>query len=90
MSLFSKLFGGSSTQPEPPADTHKGFTIHPDPQPTNGGFCLAARIEKDVDGTRKIHHMLRADTIADRDEAAAYSIHKAKALIDEQGDRIFG
>ena len=34
--------------------------------------------------------MIRADQIADAEEAEAFSIRKAKQLIDEQGDALFG
>jgi hypothetical protein len=34
--------------------------------------------------------MIRADTFEDEDSAAAASLGKARQMIDEQGDRIFG
>lgn len=89
MSLLSKLFGGGGDTPETPPEIHDGFTIYPTPQSTTGGYRLAARIEKHIDGEPKVFHMLRADTIGDLAEAEAFSIRKAKALIDEQGERIF-
>ena len=88
MSLFSKLFGGGKPAKEP--ELYKEFRIFPDPQSGSGGYRLAARIEKEVGGETKTHQMIRADQIQDAEEAEAFSIRKAKQLIDEQGERLFG
>ena len=87
MSLFSKLFGGKGA-PEPQSEDYKGFRITPTPQQASGGFRLSARIEKEIDGTMKSHDLLRADLVQSREEAEAYSIRKAKQVIDEQGDAL--
>ena len=88
MSLFSKLFGGGKAAKEP--EVYKDFRIFPEPQSSSGGFRIAARIEKEVGGETKVHQLLRADTVQSAEEAEAFSIRKAKQLIDEQGERIFG
>lgn len=90
MSLFSRLFGGGAAKAEPSAEEYEGYRIFPDPIREAGGFRVAARIEKDLDGQTRSHRMVRADTIQDPDEAKAFSLRKAKQVIDEQGDRIFG
>lgn len=87
MSLFSKLFG-SKGAPEPQTEDYKGFRITPTPQQASGGFRLAARIEKEIDGTMRSHDLLRADLVQSREEAEAYAIRKAKQVIDEQGDAL--
>jgi hypothetical protein len=89
MSLFSRLFGGSG-KPETQPEVYKEFRIFPEPQSDSGGYRLAARIEKEVGGETKVHHLLRADQIQSLDEAEAFSIRKAKQVIDEQGERLFG
>ncbi|MBF9051469.1 hypothetical protein GTA62_17450 [Roseobacter sp. HKCCD9010] len=89
MSLLSKLFGGGAKPQEDP-EVYKDFRIFPEPQSGPGGYRLAARIEKEIDGEVKVHHLLRADTIQSAEEAEAFSIRKAKQVIDEQGDGIFG
>ncbi|MEM7722333.1 MAG: HlyU family transcriptional regulator [Pseudomonadota bacterium] len=89
MSLFSKLFGGGS-KPEPDPEIYKDFRIFPEPVSGQGGYRLGARIEKEIDGELKTHHLVRADRIQSADEAAEFSIRKAKQVIDEQGDRLFG
>lgn len=89
MSLFSRLFGGSgaATQDEP--ETHNGFRIYPEPVKDGGSYRVAARIEKELGGEMKSHGMLRADTYNSLDAASEASLHKARALIDQQGDAIF-
>jgi hypothetical protein len=89
MSLFSKLFGGGGKPAKEP-DVYKEFRIFAEPQSGSGGYRLAARIEKEGGGETKVHHMIRADQIQSLDEAEAFSLRKAKQLIDEQGERLFG
>lgn len=89
MSLFSKLFGGGGKSAKEP-EVYKDFRIFPEPQTTSGGFRIAARIEKEVGSETKVHQLLRADTVQSAEEAEAFSIRKAKQLIDEQGERMFG
>lgn len=88
MSLLSRLFGGGGGAKPPAAEpeTYKGFTIHPEPIREGQVFRISARIEKDG----RSHTLIRADTLADRDGAVTASLGKARQLIDEQGDRLFG
>ena len=91
MSLLSRLFGGSkggdaAPAAAGPAEEHKGFTITPTPIREGGSFRVSARIEKGD----QTHTLIRADTINDQEAALAASVRKAKQLIDEQGDRLFG
>jgi hypothetical protein len=51
-----------------------------------GQYRVAARIEKDG----RTHDLIRADTMASLDDAVALSLTKARQMIDEQGDRLFG
>lgn len=93
MSLLSRLFGGgSSSASKPQADpvAHEDFRIYPEPAKESGGFRIVARIEKDIDGETKTHQMIRADVCNSADEAEEASIAKARQLIDQQGDKIFG
>lgn len=94
MGIFSKLFGrgekAPSAAPEDNATEYKGFSIRPTPEKQGSGWLLVGVISKAFpDGPRE-HRFVRADTFAARDEAAAFAVTKAKQLIDEQGDRIFG
>ena len=87
MSLFSKLFGGGEAPPEP--ETYQGFSITPEPMRAGSEYRIAARIEKEVDGEMKTHHLIRADTISDFEAAKEASVNKAKAMIDQMGERLF-
>jgi hypothetical protein len=91
MSLLSKLFGGKASAKvkdiEP--ELYKDFLIFPDPIPAKGGFRIAARIEKDIDGEVKVHNLMRVDTLASEGEAVQASINNSKVFIDQMGERIF-
>lgn len=87
MSIFKKLFGGgASSAPEARPETYEGFTITPNPIREGATWRIAALIEKDG----KSHQLIRADTLESHDVAADVSLAKARQMIDEQGDRLFG
>ncbi len=93
MSILSKLFGGGSggdAKPKAAPEVYEGYRIYPEPIREGAQHRIAARIEKEIDGEVKTHHLIRADTLGDPQAAATASLDKAKMLIDEQGDRIFG
>ena len=88
MSLLSRLFGKSAPKaPEPVL--HKDYRIFPEPQKAPGGFRVAARIEKDVDGQTKTHQLIRSDVHAALDDATEASVMKSKTAIDQLGDTLF-
>lgn len=88
MSILSRLFGGGakSSGPTAEAETYEGFTITPAPIKEGPTWRIAATIEKDG----RAHKLIRADTLESHEAAVTASIGKAKQMIDEQGDRIFG
>jgi hypothetical protein len=90
MSILSRLFGGGGGKSAREPEIYKDFRIFPEPQSHSGGFRIAARIEKEVGGTTKRHDLLRADVVQSAEEAERFSILKAKQVIDEQGERLFG
>lgn len=89
MSIFKKLFGGGA-EPEPEHVTYQGFRIIATPISEGGTYRVSALIEKDFDGETRSHKLVRADTVQGLDAAQEASVRKAKQVIDEQGDRIFG
>jgi len=89
MSLFKKLFGGSGPPKGPEPVSYNGFTIRPEPIKEADGYRIAARIEKEIGGELKSHHLIRADMLHGADQAEEASIQKAKSMIDQMGDRIF-
>ncbi|WP_108816184.1 HlyU family transcriptional regulator [Loktanella sp. Alg231-35] len=86
MSLFSKLFGGGKTPALALSETYNGFAITPTPQKESGGWRLAARIEKG--GQEQL--LIRSDVLNSKEQAEEASVAKAKQIIDEQGERLFG
>lgn len=88
MNFLKKLFG-SKPAPEIPAEEYKDFRIIPAPMPEGSKYRLSARIEKDVNGEVKVHHVIRADTFDSLDQANEVSLSKARQVIDEQGKTLF-
>jgi len=89
--LLGRLAGGAggSSEPAAPAVEYKGYRILPTPYRNNGQYQTAGTIEKDApDGVKK-HAFVRADTYASREDAIAFTITKARQIIDQQGDRMF-
>jgi hypothetical protein len=54
-----------------------------------GGFRVAARIEKEIEGEVRTHRMIRADTCDSMETALEITTNKAKMLVDQAGDAIF-
>ena len=89
MSLLKKLFGGSDAAKEPEFEEYEGFRIYPEPMKESGGYRLAARIEKEVDGEARVHRLIRADVFNASEGAAKAALDKAKILIDQMGEKLF-
>jgi len=91
MSLLSRLFGGGGPpKPRHASETYKDFTITPDPAREGSTFRIRAHVTKEIAGEAKSHTLIRADTLESEEAAVVASVGKAKQLIDEQGDRLFG
>jgi hypothetical protein len=91
MSLLSRLFGGGGPpKPRHAVETYRDFTIAPDPMREGARFRIRAHVTKEVGGETKSHTLIRADTLESEEAAVAASVGKAKQLIDEQGERLFG
>lgn len=92
MSFWKKLFGGSEAKEEPAGDPieYKGFSIVPAPFMQDGQYQTCGMISKEVDGEMKQHRLIRADRFASKDDAVDVTIRKARQMIDEQGERLFG
>lgn len=90
--FLRRLFGAgrSGEAPDPTAAVeYKGYRILPVVRVQGGQYLTCAMIEKDFpDGPRR-HELIRADTHATLEDAKAFAVHKARQVIDEQGDRLF-
>jgi hypothetical protein len=92
MSFLKSLFGGRSAPASAPQGEpveYKGYVIRPAPFQNGGQYQTAGTIEKEVDGVRKEHRFIRADSHASLDDAMSFSLSKARQIVDLQGDRMF-
>ena len=90
---WSRLVGGTAAgaqAPLSPPVEYKGYRIRAAPVAENGQYRTAGTIEKDTPEGLKEHRFVRADLSASREGAMEFSIAKAKQIIDQLGDRIFG
>ena len=88
--VWSRLAGGGTArEPEAASVEYKGYRIRPAPYWSKSHYQTAGTIEKETPDGLKRHEFVRADTYASRDDAIAFTITKAKQLIDQQGERMF-
>ena len=94
-SLFGKFSSGAAAGAAPkvaaPAKSieHKGFTVSAAPFEQDGRYQTAGTIEKEIDGVRKQHRFIRADSHPSVDQAIDFSIQKGCQIIDQMGERVF-
>jgi len=91
LSFLSALFGRRGTaHAETVGDPveYKGFVIRAAPYKSEGHYQTAGIIEREIEGVRKEHRFVRADTYASYADAVTFTLSKAR-LIDLQGDRLF-
>jgi hypothetical protein len=88
--LWSRIAGGGGGAPdEGPAVEYNGYRIRPTPYRRQGQYQTCGIIEKAVGGETREHRFIRAELHPNREAAVAFSIDKAKQIIDEQGQRLF-
>jgi hypothetical protein len=75
--------GASSTFP---SEEYRGFLIDPEPMREGEGFRVSGWIRQ---GERE-HRFIRADLLPTEESCAQETLRKARVLIDQQGDRLFG
>lgn len=96
--FLKRLFGGGATKgPAAPAELreedaveYKGCRIYPQPQETGGNWLTAGLITKEFAGETRRYSFVRADTFTSKEQAASTAIDKARRIVDEQGDKLFG
>lgn len=92
MGALKGLFGGGSNGSGAAAGEaveHGDYTITPAPQQTASGWNTAGTISKRVGDEVRVHHFIRVDSHGSRDDATAFSVTKAKQIIEQLGDRLF-
>jgi len=81
--------GGVAEDAPSAAVDYKGYRIRPAPYRNGEQYQTAGTIERDTPEGVKEHRFVRADTHHTRDDAIAFTVAKAKQIIDNQGERIF-
>jgi hypothetical protein len=93
MGFLKSLFGGKETAPAKPKTAgeleYKGFLIKATPTAQGREYQLVGTIEKDIDGVRREHKLVRVDRFATLEEAAQYTLAKGRQIVDEQGEAMF-
>jgi hypothetical protein len=87
--LFGRLGAASAEKVSEPVE-YKGFIIRAAPFKSEGQYQTAGVIEREVGGVRKEHRFIRADAFASYDDAANFTLGKARQIVDLQGERMFG
>ena len=90
---FFRGFGvtaGDAATDSANAVEYEGFTIRATFQRNGAQWMTAGVVTKELAEGLKEHRFIRADLHATKEGAEEFSITKAKQIIDEQGDRMFG
>ncbi len=86
--MGSKDAGGGAGLGE--AVEYNGYTIRPACRKEGSQWLTVGVISKQIGDEVKEHHFVRADKYASKDDAEDCAISKARRIIDEQGDKMFG
>ena len=93
MSFWKSLFGGGAKESAEKATApveYNGYMISAAPYKAEGQYQTAGTITKNIAGVTKEHKFIRADRHASYDEAVEFSLSKARQIVDQSGDRMFG
>lgn len=81
--------GGAKEPAQHEAVEYKGFRIVPTPRKVTGGWTTEGIISMGAGEETRSERFIRADMLMSEEDAVAYSVTKAKKIIDEQGERVF-
>jgi hypothetical protein len=65
------------------------YTIRAAPERTASGWNTAGIISKTIEGEVREQRFVRVDSHASHEDAVAFSVTKAKLIIDQLGDKVF-
>lgn len=90
MSFFDSLrnlFSGSNTSQEPPAsEEYNGYLIVAEPAEEQGQYRINGTISKG----EQSQPFIRADILPSKPACEQETFRKARIMIDQNGDRLFG
>ncbi len=87
LSGASLAAGGGGERGKP--QEYNGFLIQAAPRQDGSHWLTAGFISKKIGDEQKEHQFIRADTHTSREDAEAFSLTKARLIIDEQGEKLF-
>jgi hypothetical protein len=95
MSFLKSLFGGGKSGSAAPAgpvrsEDHEGYRIEAAPIREGDQFLIAGTISKEIGGERREHRFIRADRAPSLEAATEMTLRKAKQIIEQSGERMFG
>ncbi|HUE45314.1 MAG TPA: HlyU family transcriptional regulator [Aestuariivirgaceae bacterium] len=91
-SLWDSLMGKGGADAEAVAADpveYKGYRIRPSPYQAGSQYQTSGTIEKNFPSGTKEHRFVRAESHPSKEDAVAFSLIKARQIIDQQGDRMF-
>ncbi len=88
--LFARLRGSSRRRCVRGEEViHGDYRIRPEPFEQDGRWITAGVIIRDTPEGRREYRFVRADSHASAEQALAFSVTKARQIIDQLGDRLF-
>ena len=87
-SLMGKGDAGAEAVAAEPVE-YKGYRIRPSPYQAGSQYQTSGIIEKDFPSGTREHRFVRAESHPSKEDAVAFSLIKARQIIDQQGDRMF-
>lgn len=90
--LIKGLFGTekASAPKASKVEVYEGYRIIAEPRSSQSQWQVAGRIELDRGEETLVHVFIRADVMPSEADAANEMIRKARLMIDQQGETIFG
>jgi hypothetical protein len=88
-SLMGKGADGGAVAVAAEAVEYKGYRIRPSPYQAGSQYQTSGTIEKDFPSGTREHRFVRAESHPSKEDAVAFSLIKARQIIDQQGDRMF-
>ncbi|MAW89330.1 MAG: hypothetical protein CMJ42_22650 [Phyllobacteriaceae bacterium] len=93
MSFLKRLFGGGNSETSATkAETseYKGYLLTPMPKAEGGMYRLQGLVSLGEGEARREHMLIRADMFPGEADASEAFLRKARLLIDQQGESLFG
>ena len=88
--FIRRLLGRGETESVVATETYKGLELRAAPWKSEHGWRIAGQIVGQGPEGERVREFIRADTLPSREAAAEASLGKARRIVDEAGDALFG